>query len=89
MRHLYIHIRHAKSPTADREASPGPASRPASGASLTAVTDDQQFEEVIVVPGHAGRRCLKPRAFAATSRLAPAERLVFAFRRITAEKITR
>lgn len=58
-----------------RRASPRPASRHASAASLTAVTDDQQFEEVIVVAGHAGGGRLKPRGFAAASRLSPAERL--------------
>jgi len=56
-------------------ASPRPASRPASPASLTAVPDDQQLEEVIVVAGHAGGVCLKPRAFTSALRLSPAERL--------------
>lgn len=56
-------------------ASPRPASRHASAESLTAVTDDQQFEEVIVVAGHAGGVWLKPRAFTSASRLSPAERL--------------
>lgn len=66
-----FNTRHSK----PQGASPRPASRHASAASLTAVTDDQQFEEVIVVAGHAGGGRLKPRAFAAASRLSPAERL--------------
>lgn len=58
--HLTFNITHPNRLTPDRKASPGPASHLASAALLTAVTDDQQFKEVIVVPGHAGRRCLKP-----------------------------
>ncbi len=71
---LRAHSFHTRHPKPPRD-SIRPASRHASAASLTAVTDDQQFEEVIVVAGHAGGERLKPRSFAAASRLSPAERL--------------